>query len=135
MDSKIIQRLKNLFDDILTFSEFQEDGFSVVRGISKDGRTILGLFQKDGVLTKGSLQLALPKEDDLEMIKMSCWAIIYLTCLFPDWGGIQTWITQTIPQEIVGKGRDIIQQDLPKYLLSCRHHREASVLDFQFQKK
>lgn len=135
MDIKTKERLKRLFDDILTFSESREDERFVTKGISKDSRVIMTLWEKDGILEIGSLQLALPEPDDLAMFKLSCSAIIFLTCLFPEWRDIQTWITQTISQEIGLKRREFVKKELARYVVYCRHDKKAEVLDFQFQKK
>ena len=132
MDSRTTQRLQKLFDDILTFSERQENGFSVISGISKDSRTILELFQKDDVLTKGSLQLALPKEDDLEMCKLSCWTTIYFGCLFPTWKDAGLWI-QDAANKIGAQNREYVRKDFPHHRVFARFDRTALVFDFQFE--
>src|SRR5689334_7396246 len=85
-------RLLNASSGILIFEEHRQSGELRTSAESPDSRTILELVEKGNELTRASLQLALPTPDDLEMLKLSCWALLFLKSLFPGWEDLATWV-------------------------------------------
>src|SRR5258708_32110102 len=82
------ERLIGRLADVLDFCEYPVRGGKGVRAESADSRTILEIFERNGVLENGSLRLALPGQDELELLKLSCWTLICLKSLFPEWKGV-----------------------------------------------
>jgi hypothetical protein len=83
--------LVRLLEGIFLFSEAQTEDGLVTRAESIDCRTILELIEKDSALAEANLFLALPKNDPLELLKLSCWTLLFLKSLFPKWQGAETW--------------------------------------------
>jgi hypothetical protein len=122
-------RLLKSLGDILTFSEAQSRGGRVTRAESPDARTLLETFEKGGILDEGSMQLALPEQDELEMLKLSCWTLIYLKSLFPDWKGVEGWVQDAVDRS--SEVETVRQKQLCGFLVSCRYIPTVNVLDFQ----
>ena len=102
----------------------------VIRGDSPDGRTILELIEKkNGMLAKASLQLALSNAEDLEAIKLGCWAVIYLTALFPTLANIREWVEEAISWAT--ETGDPMTKHCDDYQIVCGHDPDANVLDLR----
>ena len=122
-------RLLKSLTGILTFSEAKYRGARVTRAESPDSRTLLELIEKGGILDKGTMQLALPRQDEIEMIKLSCWTLIYLKSLFPDWKGVEAWV-----QDAANSTTEVTAESdkqLCGYVVSCRYDPAVNVLDLQ----
>ena len=122
-------RLRTALDGTLCFSDRWRGGQIIMKAHSADGRTILELTANRGVLLEASLQLALSDSKDLEMVKVGCWALLYLKALFADWPGLPEW-TQAAFQCATQSGQPV-QKQLNGYHVVCWHDPDANVLDFQ----
>jgi hypothetical protein len=89
---------------------------------------LLELVSKDGVLHRASLQLALPQTDDLEMIKLGCWTLLFLKSLFPDWAGLEAWVKEAA--ELATESAEPVQQELQGYRVTCLYDQTPNVLEF-----
>src|SRR5690242_3911206 len=91
-------RLRLALHDVLAFSECgRRDGLTTY-GHSQDGRALLELIETKGALTKATLQLALPPSEEIEAIKLGCWALLFLKALFADWADVREWLGDAVGQ-------------------------------------
>ena len=122
-------RLLRALDTILVFSEVRGRKEILTHAHSINSRTILELAEEDRILTRASLQLALPEADDLEMLKLGCWTLLYLKAIFPDWLDVEGWVKEAAEWATEESGP--IEKKLQDYRITCLYEPLANVLDFQ----
>src|SRR4051812_40258284 len=98
------ERLLGLLDDVLDFSEYPVRDGEGMRAESSDSRTILETFERNGSLDKLSFQIALPDGDELVLLKLSCWTLICLKSLFPEWKEVNQWVQIAADESCEAKG-------------------------------
>ena len=76
----------------MLFSESRSSSEIVTKAHTHDGRVLLEFLEVDGALRQANLQLALPHPKDLEILKVSCWTLLYLKSLFPNWFEVEGWV-------------------------------------------
>jgi hypothetical protein len=121
-------RLHTALQGAVVFSARRNGAELVTRGESRNSRVLLELVAREGMLTRASLQLALPQADDLEMIKLGCWTLLFLKSLFPDWSGVELWVKDAA--ESATESGEPVQQELQGYRIACIYDPAANVLDF-----
>jgi hypothetical protein len=110
-------RLRRSLDDILSFSEYRRGAETTINAESKNGRTILEVVEDGGALMQATLQLALPQPNDLEMLKLSCWTLLFLKSLFPGWTEMEAWVKGTTEWTV--ETDEPIEEHLQSYRVVC----------------
>ncbi|MFO1498591.1 MAG: hypothetical protein U1G07_09395 [Verrucomicrobiota bacterium] len=125
-------RLISVFSGILKSSGEPQcscDGDILLRAETFDCRVLLEVCERDGALTSASFQMALPGPDELQLLKFSCWALLFLKSLFPCWKGLEVWLHESVRR--AAKNRRPVQQSLLDYRVTCHFDSYAGVLDYR----
>ena len=99
-----------------------------MRGESLDGRGILELSERDGTVTEASLQLALPGPDEIIILRLKSWAILYLRALFPGWNRAEHWAEHAAIRAMES-GASVKRSG--DYRVFCQFDPVARVLDYR----
>lgn len=121
--------LRRSLEGILEFSEDQGPTGLKTKGKSRDGRTLLEFLELDGKLSEAELQMALPQPYELEMLKLTCWSLLYLKSLFPNWIETEGWV-KSAAQWASETGLPI-EEHFDGYRVVCWHDPNANVVGFQ----
>src|ERR1051326_7466145 len=89
-------RLQMALGGVLDFTASCKDDYLVTAAFSTDGRAILELIEISGELDEASLQIARPVQKGLEAVMLDCWALLYLTALFPRWSNVSHWLNLAV---------------------------------------
>ena len=126
------ERLTAVLADVLDFREYSAGNGRTLRAESQNSRAVIEVCERQGVLEKSSLQIALPDHDELELLKLSCWTLIWLKALFPDWKDVEAWVQSAADKSCATKGN--VHQQLHAYSVSCRYDEAANVLDYEISR-
>jgi hypothetical protein len=122
-------RLFAAFADVLTFSDFRRGSELITYAQSTNSRTIIEMVEQEDGLVRASILLALPQPNDLEILKLGCWTLLYLKSLFPNWSDLESWVKHAA--EWATETGDPVEKQLQGYRVVCLYDRFANVLDFR----
>lgn len=123
------ERLTNALADVLDFREYPNRDGIVLRAESSNARAVLQMFRRGDVLELGTLRIALPIGDELELLKLSCWTMIWVKSLFPAWRDSESWVQMAISRAV--EADTPVVHQLYGYRISCRYDRMAKAVDYE----
>lgn len=94
-----------------------------------DSRAVVELRERDGVLVHASLQLVLVPADDLDVVKLRCWALLFLKSLFPSWRALEHWSRRAAAR--AAAGTECIFARAQDYRVTCRFDHTSGIVDYQ----
>lgn len=77
--------------------------------------------------------MALPPPEDLEMLKLGCWTLLFLKSLFPAWTELEGWVKSAA--EWSTDTGEPIEKVHHSHRVLCSYDRLPNVLDFQVVKQ